>query len=36
MTMENQISAEGPGKVERVLIAPGETVEGGQVLVVVQ
>ncbi len=33
--MENQICAEGPGRVERILVAPGATVEGGQVLVVV-
>jgi biotin carboxyl carrier protein len=36
MKMENQLCAEGSGKVERVLVAPGATVEGGQVLVVVQ
>jgi biotin carboxyl carrier protein len=35
MKMENQLCAEGSGKVERVLVAPGATVEGGQVLVVV-
>jgi biotin carboxyl carrier protein len=36
MKMENQLCAEGAGRVERVLISPGATVEGGQVLVVVQ
>ena len=36
MKMENQLCAEGAGKVERVLVAPGATVDGGQVLVVVQ
>jgi biotin carboxyl carrier protein len=36
MKMENQLCAEGAGKVERVLVAPGATVEGGQVLVIVQ
>ena len=36
MKMENQLCAEGAGKVERVLVSPGATVEGGQVLVVVQ
>jgi len=36
MKMENQLCAEGAGKVERVLVGPGATVEGGQVLVVVQ
>jgi biotin carboxyl carrier protein len=35
MKMENQLCAEGAGKVERVLVAPGATVEGGQVLVIV-
>jgi biotin carboxyl carrier protein len=36
MKMENQLCAEGAGKVERVLVSPGSTVESGQVLVVVQ
>jgi biotin carboxyl carrier protein len=36
MKMENQICAEGPGRVERVMVAPGATVESGQVLVVVE
>ena len=35
MKMENQICAEAAGTVERVLVATGATVEGGQVLVVV-
>jgi biotin carboxyl carrier protein len=36
MKMENQLCAEGAGTVERVLVAPGATVDGGQVLVVVR
>jgi biotin carboxyl carrier protein len=36
MKMENQLCAEGAGKIERVLVSPGATVEGGQVLVIVQ
>jgi len=35
MKMENQLCAEGAGTVERVLVEPGATVDGGQVLVVV-
>lgn len=34
MKMENQICAEGAGTVERVLVSPGTTVDGGQVLIV--
>jgi biotin carboxyl carrier protein len=36
MKMENQLCAEGAGKVDRVLVSPGATVEGGQILVVVR
>ena len=34
MKMENQLCAEGEGTVESVRVGPGDTVEGGQVLVV--
>jgi len=34
MKMENQICAEGEGTVERIVVAPGDTVERGQLLVV--
>lgn len=34
MKMENQICAERGGRVEDILVVPGATVEGGQVLVV--
>jgi biotin carboxyl carrier protein len=34
MKMENQICAEGAGTVEAVVVSPGGTVEGGQVLIV--
>lgn len=33
MKMENELKAEGEGRVARVLVAPGETVEKDQVLV---
>ncbi len=36
MKMENQICAEGSGSVEAVLVSAGATVEGGQLLIVVQ
>lgn len=35
MKMENQIVAEGEGTIREVLVSPGTTVEGGQLLVVV-
>ena len=34
MKMENQLCAEGDGTVESVQVGPGDTVEGGQVLIV--
>jgi propionyl-CoA carboxylase alpha chain len=34
MKMENQLCAEGEGTVERINVGPGDTVEGGQVLMV--
>jgi len=33
MKMENELKAEGEGRVARVLVAPGQTVEKDQVLV---
>jgi acetyl-CoA/propionyl-CoA carboxylase biotin carboxyl carrier protein len=36
MKMENQICAEAEGTVDSVLVTPGTTVEGGQVLVVLR
>lgn len=36
MKMENQICAEGAGIVASVLVSPGGTVEGGQVLIVLR
>jgi len=36
MKMENQICAEGAGTVDAVLVSPGGTVEGGQLLVVLR
>ena len=36
MKMENQICAEGSGSVGAVLVSPGQTVEGGQILIVVE
>lgn len=36
MKMENQIVAEGEGTVGDVLVSPGTTVEGGQLLVVIR
>lgn len=36
MKMENQICAEGSGILEAVLVSPGQTVEGNQILIVVQ
>ena len=35
MKMENRICTDGPGTVREVLVSPGTTVEGGQVLVTV-
>ena len=36
MKMENEIRAESEGVVEKVLVADGQTVESGQVLVVLR
>jgi acetyl-CoA/propionyl-CoA carboxylase biotin carboxyl carrier protein len=36
MKMENQISAERAGTVKEIKVAPGDTVGGGDVVVVIE